>query len=692
MAEEDILYGKNRHLFGGIEPSNMKKFECVERDGRQVLICELPDDTVIDGQTLCTVGGAVIRAGIRTIGKEYMPKDEFDGIFVADIDRSQELVIDLDEISNGSSVDFRAFPYSAQGVYNRNMVNMCTSSTTNVQPVRVLSVNSVYNPYRETSEDEPSYSGVKVSFINDTKKDVNVRVYVWSKPSDSYYWLGNSKILTTVKVEAGDTSIHTIEKYFTRNNLGHGVITDPEGHLGLTYYIGVVTCDAKNYVEDPPYHLYPVLMKRYNYLYGYDLNTNDENPEIRVTYPNEVMNKGYAPAYMDFERDVFNYGSWDLQPGEHFMPKPCMVSYTGEVAHYLDPNDYSKQEDGVSPSLVTDVTYNGNAMMEWPKIYTKRWTDSDGIYHFRCSDQKLDEEYECWCNYDENDKEIDHFYTSIYSATVTTTTRSSVGYCQPYRSLSGRDAATSADHATGRDGTVVSYDNVSQYKLGWDIAMFADHLLIQDLLVMIGKSTDVQTVFGYGLGSGASPIQKTGTMDSKGMFWGRDNYKDLVKVFGMENLWGNYSYTLAGWVYYDNKHYVKLTRGNYDITVLNPENHVDASGSSNKWKRFGISNASYFTNNILAIGAGNFTGGSSTGGYISAMYTERYGRMPYELNGSATTYECDVVSLSSSTSIRAFATGVISNSNTERGTTQNGIFVVSLQQSGTHRLSLKPTI
>ena len=29
MAEEDLIFGKNRHFFGGIEPSNMLAFSAV---------------------------------------------------------------------------------------------------------------------------------------------------------------------------------------------------------------------------------------------------------------------------------------------------------------------------------------------------------------------------------------------------------------------------------------------------------------------------------------------------------------------------------------------------------------------------------------------------------------------------------------------------------------------------------------
>ena len=81
MAEEDIIFGKNRHLFGGIEPSNMINFSAIadhntETNAAIVKInAKLPNDTIIEGQTLCTVAGAIIRKSTN----DY-PKNEFDEI------------------------------------------------------------------------------------------------------------------------------------------------------------------------------------------------------------------------------------------------------------------------------------------------------------------------------------------------------------------------------------------------------------------------------------------------------------------------------------------------------------------------------------------------------------------------------------------------------------------------------------
>ena len=33
MAEEDLIFGKNRHFFGGIEPSNMLVFSVAVESG-----------------------------------------------------------------------------------------------------------------------------------------------------------------------------------------------------------------------------------------------------------------------------------------------------------------------------------------------------------------------------------------------------------------------------------------------------------------------------------------------------------------------------------------------------------------------------------------------------------------------------------------------------------------------------------
>jgi hypothetical protein len=49
----------------------------------------------------------------------------------------------------------------------------------------------------------------------------------------------------------------------------------------------------------------------------------------------------------------FNYGSWK---NAFFMPRPCMLKFDGTVDYYLNPNDYSKKEDGTA-SDITNFEY-----------------------------------------------------------------------------------------------------------------------------------------------------------------------------------------------------------------------------------------------------------------------------------------------------------------------------------------------
>lgn len=47
-----------------------------------------------------------------------------------------------------------------------------------------------------------------------------------------------------------------------------------------------------------------------------------------------------------------------------------MLKSNGKVDYYLNPNDYTKKLDGTT-SDIANPNYDGNAMMEWPKIWFK---------------------------------------------------------------------------------------------------------------------------------------------------------------------------------------------------------------------------------------------------------------------------------------------------------------------------------
>jgi len=158
----------------------------------------------------------------------------------------------------------------------------------------------------------------------------------------------------------------------------------------------------------------------------------------------------------------------------------------------------------------------------------------------------------------------------------------------------------------------------------WYTETLSDRLLVNLLLMLIGKSTDSQSTFGNGYYTGGSqssnPAIMTGTMDQKGMFWGNNGSSMLgVKVFGIENLWGNQWRRIAGWINDNGTQKIKLTSGQYDGSTIDD----------------------YNTTGEGYITIPNSTVNKTAGGYISKMLFNKFGMFPISVGGSATTFFTD---------------------------------------------------
>lgn len=579
MAEEDLIFGKNRHFFGGIEPSNMLAFSVIVEDGVVKVTATLPDDTVVNSQTLCTVEGAIIRRKTT----DY-PSDEFDGDLVANIKTSTTFV-DTGASATGTYY-YAAFPYTTQGVYNRNKANRIVVNEP--EPMEVFSAKSVY-----------------VSASDTVRVDITAEL-----PSG----------VAGAVIRRSTTGYPTSETdgELFKNITADGTYQDTNVVVGVVYYYSAFPYTSTGAYNRSEANRTSVTPKKRDYLFGYDLVKSTSSPTGRVTYPSDVDNAEFTPAAMNFSSGVFNYGSWAIEPGEKFMPRPCMLTYAGVVDQYLNPDDYTKKVDG-SSSDVANTSFGGNAMMEWPKIYTKRW-EENGVYHFRCSDTPQDDDWDCWCNYDRNNNQIDHFYTPIYFGSLVSS---------KLRSISGASNSVSTTAANEITYAKANGDD-------WYTEVLADRLLLQDLLVMMARSTECQTAFGYGRckSSNSSAIDP-GTMNTKGMFWGSSDQTSGVKVFGMENVWGNLWRRTAGWMYISGVQKVKLTRGTHDGSTATDYN-TDGSG-------------------YISVDGSTITG--SSGGYISSMLTTDYGRLPSAASGSSSTYEADGVYYSSSGTYYAYVGG-----------------------------------
>lgn len=359
--------------------------------------------------------------------------------------------------------------------------------------------------------------------------------------------------------------------------------------------------------------------------YAYSINADT----AEITYLAD--NEDFTPAAMG--DTGFDYGSWE---NAFFMPRPCMLKSNGKVDYYLDPNDYSKKLDGTA-SDIADPTYDGNVMLEFPKIWYKFVPIGDdgegGTFH--CSNVKLDDSYECWCNYDANNNEIDHFYIHAYNAVILD---------GKMRSLSGYALAqeNGADSTTGPQEIAAARANNQNGIDEWYTYLLADHQLLTYLATLMCKHVNHQTKFGRGIDSGSSAAKRayvTGTLNDKGLFWGDTTTgTQAVKIFGIENFYACAWKRAAGLIETSTGYSYKLTHGTKDgstatsfntngsgyktITRTKPANgwvttmHYEANGfwipattGTNRYADY------HWTGNGYVLVGGNSSSGSNCGSW-----------------------------------------------------------------------------
>lgn len=382
---------------------------------------------------------------------------------------------------------------------------------------------------------------------------------------------------------------------------------------GTTYYFVVYTYNAKRYKASSAVSV----TAREAEVYAFTVNQSESNPASMITYPSGCDNANYTPAAMG--SSAFSYGSW---ANAFFIKKlkVVMLNFDGTEAYEINQNDYTKKVSGAA------VGTEGNVMVAFPKIYFKIVEDSSTKYTVYVSDVKLDDDYHCWSHIGRDGTEQDYCYVHAYEGS---------NISSKLRSLTGQTLSVNTTAATE-----ITYATANG--TGWYTDVVADYQMITMLLMLIGKNMNSQATFGNG-NCNTSAALKSGTMDTKGLFWGDiSGQASGVKVFGIENFWGNIWKRVAGYVDVKGVQKVKLTYGTQD------------GSTTTGWNTTGDG---YITLGTTAVTTG-------TGGYLKEMKATQYGLYPQPVSGgSATTYYCDYyyIQYNSSTLYYALFGGYWSN-------------------------------
>lgn len=290
--------------------------------------------------------------------------------------------------------------------------------------------------------------------------------------------------------------------------------------------------------------------------YAIYIDTTDPDEETCVHKVGGYDNFFFERPFMDFDEDTFYWGGWK---NVQMLPKPCMLKADGTVDYYLDPDDYTKKADGTA-SDVTDMEYNGNAMMEWSPVFTKVVKDGNKLYMYFCS-EKYDDTYECYSCKKSDGGYGDHFYMPIYE-----------GYVKDGKMRSMSSGVKPTVSTTAENEATYATANGS----GWNTTLWADEQLLQMLGILFFERLNMQVACGYNPGSSTSAITHVnGTANAKGMFYGHASTNAVgTKYFGMENWWGHRWRRCNGLMCVDRRVKVKLTNSTVDGSTVTGYNRT----------------------------------------------------------------------------------------------------------------------
>ena len=341
------------------------------------------------------------------------------------------------------------------------------------------------------------------------------------------------------------------------------------------------------------------------WVYAFTELDTESNPAKRITYLED--NEHFKPNYMDYTNNVFRYEDWKDSPFYSWeYIRPCMLNADGTVLEYLDPNDHSRTIDGAA-SHISDQNCGAQAMVEKRKIFKK--TVINGEYRtVYFSNEKLDDDYECYPCLREDGTYNEFYYTPMFHGSLVGSKMMSLGGGRA--AMLGKTAQQEID-AARLNGA------------GWDTEVWADIDMELEIFKLLFKNTDSQTVLGQGVLDSSNALSGSGVSGrtiAKGINYGTNSTNFPVKFRYRENFYSYQWQRFRGLMYINNIPYVKMTKHTGDGSTATDYN---------------ITGSGYIAcNDIPAV-----TG--TSGGYISATKSNKYGQFSTVVSGSSSTYLCD---------------------------------------------------
>lgn len=320
------------------------------------------------------------------------------------------------------------------------------------------------------------------------------------------------------------------------------------------------------------------------------IDLNDSNPETCGSYTDDAvgMPSGKTDEAIAAWQDFFGY-------------KPCLFK-DGKVVGYLNPNDYSKFENGEDADITSGDA--GDVMIEFPrrgikisksgKIVTVSMTDDLddlGFTHYAHTRGETKKEY---------------FYIGAYLGFITN---------NKLRSLSDKVKSNKNNGSTcyAEDYRDCAHANGT----GYEMMTYYQWMYIQVMyLLQFRGNLDSQSSVGVGLND-ENPT--SGSLDNFGLIYGSSSSTASTKLFGMEDIWAACSTFIDGCAL-DSENVVYLA-----TDAFNNKHDGYKKYQSYTYSRYG------YTSDVV---------GNSEVGFF-----------PIDFSGSTTTYFCDMSEVESSAKV-----------------------------------------
>ena len=275
-----------------------------------------------------------------------------------------------------------------------------------------------------------------------------------------------------------------------------------------------ISLDDIEYINDGLEEIKEYMIPQF--IYGIKIDPTNPDPNSAVEYTDDAA--GFIPLKVDQSTGVCNYGSWKNIIDNIFGIAPCLVRRDGTIVSYLNPDDYSKTVNGNTIDIESGTL--GQVMIRFKHLYYRFSVDDNKIW-FQISNKQNDS---TWIN------------TAFATEDGIGSVRKEM-FIAAYESVQENNVLQSiSNKLPSFNLSIEQIESLSEFGV-FHMINIAKKEFIIFLGYLVTKSIDLEGNIGNGNINGT--VINTGTMNSKGLFYGKSTTNEGVKMFGIENLWGN---------------------------------------------------------------------------------------------------------------------------------------------------------